>query len=154
MYALDIIDSIRQKAIALINETSPEELNRIPDGFNNNIIWNFGHLVVSGYGLVFKTTQVDPGLVIPLQDKYRKGSRPGEPVTREEVEELIRLSNTFTQTVKVALEADRFHQITEYITDTFGLPVTTIEDMITTVAAHDTLHWQSMRDYARMLKNK
>lgn len=154
MYTSDIINSVRQKAIALISETSPEDLNRIPDGFNNNIIWNFGHLVVSGYSLVFKTTQVDPGFVIPLQDKYRKGSRPNGPATREEVEELIRLSDAFTQAVKEALDAGRFRQITAYTTDTFGIPVTTIEDMIITVAAHDTLHWQTMRDYARILKLK
>ncbi|MBO9593419.1 MAG: DinB family protein [Niabella sp.] len=154
MYTLNIIDSIRKKAIALIKETPTEVLNQIPAGFNNNIIWNFGHLVVSGYGLVFRVTQADPGFIIPLQDAYKKGSKPAAPATREEIEELIELSNTFTLAVKEALDANRFQEISTYTTDTFGVPVTTIEEMLTTVAAHDTLHWQVMRDYARMLSTK
>ncbi|SDD22023.1 DinB family protein [Niabella drilacis] len=150
MYTLKIIDSIRQKAISLIKATPLEVLNQVPAGFNNNIIWNFGHLVVSGYGLVFKVTQVDPGFVIPLLDAYKKGSRPAAPATQQEVDELIALSGTFTLAVKEALDANRFREISTYTTDTFGVPVTTIEEMLITVAAHDTLHWQSMRDYARI----
>ncbi|MGJ7033577.1 DinB family protein [Niabella hirudinis] len=151
MYTFKIIDSIRQKAISLIRASSPEVLNQVPAGFNNNIIWNFGHLVVSGYSLVFKATQVDPGFIIPLQDNYRKGSKPSAPATQQEIDELIRLSDAFTLAVKEALDANRFQEITEYTTDTYGVPVTSIEEMLITVAAHDTLHWQAMRDYARML---
>ncbi len=151
MYTLNIIDSIRQKAIALIKETPLEMLNQIPAGFNNSIIWNFGHLVVSGYSLVFKATSVDPDFLIPLQDVYKKGTKPNAPATQQEIDELIGLSNTFTLAVKEALDANRFQEMTEYTTATFGLPVTTIEEMLITVAAHDTLHWQSMRDYKRML---
>lgn len=154
MYTLNIIDSIRQKAIRLIKETPLETLNQVPAGFNNNIIWNFGHLVVSAYGLVFKVTQADPGFVIPLLDTYKKGSRPAAPATQQEIDELIALSDTFTLAVKEALDANRFEEISTYTTDTFGIPVTTIEEMLITVAAHDTLHWQSMRDYVRMLSIK
>ncbi|WP_300598548.1 DinB family protein [Niabella sp.] len=153
MYTLNMIDSIRQKAIALIKETPLDKLNQIPAGFNNNIIWNFGHLVVSGYSLVFKATSVDPGFLIPLQDIYRKGTKPSAPATHQEIDELIRLSDTFTLAVKEALDANRFQEITEYTTGTFGLPVTSIEEMLITVVAHDTLHWQSMRDYARIVNS-
>lgn len=153
MYTLNMIDSIRQKAIALIKETPPEVLNQIPAGFNNNMIWNFGHLVVSGYSLVFKVTQVDPGFIIPFQEAYKKGSKPAAPATQQEIEELIGLSNTFTRAVKEALDANRFQEISTYTTDTFGVPVTTIEEMLITVAAHDTLHWQLMRDYKRIFNS-
>lgn len=104
MYTLNIIDSIRKKAIRLVKETSLEDLNRIPEGFNNSMAWNFGHLIVSGYSLVFKVTGADTAFVIPLQDKYRKGTKPSAPTTQEELEELILLSDTFTQAVKDALD--------------------------------------------------
>ncbi|MCF3111602.1 DinB family protein [Niabella sp. CC-SYL272] len=154
MYTFNIIDSIRQKAITLIKATPLETLNQVPAGFNNNIIWNFGHLVVSGYGLVFKVTQVDPGFIIPLYERYKKGSKPAAPATQQEIDELIALASNFTLAVKEALDANRFQEITMYTTDTFGVPVTTIEEMLITVAAHDTLHWQAMRDYTRILNVK
>ncbi|ANH79913.1 hypothetical protein A8C56_02015 [Niabella ginsenosidivorans] len=154
MYIFDIINSTRQKAIAIINETSLGDLNRIPSGFNNNIAWNFGHLVVSGYSLVFRATQADPDFLIPHLDQYRKGTRPETPVTTATIRELIELSNTFTPAVRDAVNSNRFASIAEYTTDTFGVPVTTIEDMITTVALHDAVHCQIIRDYKRILNTE
>ncbi|MBO9618372.1 MAG: DinB family protein [Niabella sp.] len=151
MYTLAIINSIRKKAIRLIHETSLEDLNKIPAGFNNSMAWNFGHLVVSGYSLVFKATGVDTGFVIPLQEKYRKGTKPSEPTTQEELEELIRLSDSFTQAVADALDENKFKTITPYTTETFGVLIGTIDEMLTTVAAHDTSHFQIIKDYTRIL---
>lgn len=151
MYTLNIIDSIRKKAIRLVKETSLEDLNKIPAGFNNSMAWNFGHLIVSGYSLIFKVTGADTSFVIPLQDKYRKGTKPSEHTTPGELEELIRLSDAFTMAVKDALDEKKFETITSYTTDTFGVPITTITDMIATVAAHDTTHFQIIKDYKRIL---
>ncbi|AHF16763.1 hypothetical protein NIASO_19440 [Niabella soli DSM 19437] len=134
-----------------MKETSLEDLNRIPEGFNNSMAWNFGHLIVSGYSLVFKVTGADTAFVIPLQDKYRKGTKPSAPTTQEELEELILLSDTFTQAVKDALDKKKFETVTPYTTDTFGVPVTTIDEMLATVAAHDTAHFQIIKDYKRIL---
>jgi hypothetical protein len=154
MFSLAVIDSIRRKAIQIINESSIEDLNKIPDGFNNNIVWNFGHLVVSGYSLVFRVTGVDPELPISYLDKYKKGTRPEPHVTREEIDDLIGLSGQFIPTVQQALQAGRFEKITEYTTGTFGVPNTNIEEMLSTVALHDSVHWQCMKHYQRFLSSK
>ncbi|MFT4092359.1 MAG: DinB family protein [Niabella sp.] len=154
MYSIDIINSVRSKATAIVSETSIDDLNQIPEGFNNNMAWNFGHLVVSGYSLVFRVTRVDPDFEIPYFDKYKKGSRPEAPVSKEEITALISLSGVFAQSVKDALNANRFTEIAPYTTGTFGLPITNIENMLATVALHDTVHWQTIRDYKRLLRIK
>ena len=151
MYTFDVINSIRKKCIDLLSNISLEDANKIPEGFNNNIAWNFGHLVVSGYSLVFKATQADPNFQIPLVDKFRKGTKPEGFVTQDEINELIELSNNFTLAVKEAWDAGRFNNITSYTTETLGVPITTIEEMITTVAIHDSIHSQVMRDFKRVL---
>ncbi|GAB3008804.1 hypothetical protein GCM10027051_06670 [Niabella terrae] len=152
MFVLDNIDSIRKKVITIVRSLSPEALNTIPEGFNNNIAWNFGHIVVSGYSLVFKATGADPDFSIPYVELFRKGSKPGEPVSAAQVEALIELSDRFTTTVKKALtQEESFRDITAYTTGTFGVSVTTINDMLVTVAMHDTCHWQTIRDYQRIL---
>ena len=33
---------------------SLEQLNKIPTGFSNNLIWNLGHIIVSQQGLVYR----------------------------------------------------------------------------------------------------
>ncbi|HEX7755375.1 MAG TPA: DinB family protein [Niabella sp.] len=150
MYIFNIINSIREKVTTIIRSTSIEELNRIPEGFNNTIAWNFGHLVVSGYSLVFRATQADPDFQIPYLDQFKKGTKPEAPVTAAAISELIALADTFTRAVQDALNTDRFTTVSEYTTGTFGVPVTSIEEMIATVALHDAVHWQIIRDYKRI----
>ena len=43
----DIIHAGRVKFAELVDRLSIEELNEIPEGFNNNIAWNFGHVIIS-----------------------------------------------------------------------------------------------------------
>lgn len=152
MFALDNINKLRKKVIEIISNTSPEALNKVPPGFNNNIAWNFGHIVVTGYALVFKVTGVNPDFKIPYLEKFGKGTRPEGIVIRAEINGLIELSDRFITTVKVAMnETDQFNGIKEYTTATFGVPITTIDEMLVTVAMHDAVHLQVIRDYKRIL---
>jgi len=37
----------------MIEDFSLEELNKIPEGFNNNIIWNIAHVIATQQALVY-----------------------------------------------------------------------------------------------------
>lgn len=37
---------IRNRTIAMLDATSEELATEIPQGFRNNLLWNFGHIVV------------------------------------------------------------------------------------------------------------
>ena len=37
----------RNLVIEYFDKYSLEQLNRIPDGFSNNLIWNIGHIIVT-----------------------------------------------------------------------------------------------------------
>ena len=154
MFALKNIESINQKIIEIIQNTPLDIINKIPAGFNNNIAWHFGHIVTSCYSLAFKATGVDPNFEIPFLDKYKKGGKPEGDITQEELSELIILLNTFSDAIEVAKKANRFENFTEYTTGTFGTTNTDIDEMLMTIALHNTLHWQSIKDYKRMLEQK
>jgi hypothetical protein len=49
----DIMQKGRMQFVHLLNGLTIEQLNKIPEGFNNNLIWNFGHLLgnTTGYFL-------------------------------------------------------------------------------------------------------
>ncbi|MDX1333560.1 MAG: DinB family protein [Robiginitalea sp.] len=36
----------RQRLVRILSETAPEHLERVPEGFNNNIWWNAVHTLV------------------------------------------------------------------------------------------------------------
>ncbi len=44
---IEILRNTRKHLLSFINDLSTEELNEIPQGFNNNIIWNLAHLTAT-----------------------------------------------------------------------------------------------------------
>ncbi|MEM7574733.1 MAG: DinB family protein [Bacteroidota bacterium] len=71
-----LLSITRQNILGLCANYSLEQLNRIPSGFNNNLIWNAAHVVVTQHLLTYGLC----GQAIPLStdfvQAYRKGSRP------------------------------------------------------------------------------
>lgn len=153
MFILDNINTINKKIVETVSETELDVINKIPEGFNNNIAWNFGHIVISSYSLAFLATGADTSIQLPYVEQYKRGSSPQGPVSQEEINELISLADNFTAEVRAALDANKFSHINTYTTQTFGVPITNINDMLTTIAMHNTLHWQIIKDYKRILKS-
>ena len=153
MYTIDLINSIIKQFTDLVSDCTPQQLNTIPKGFSNNIAWNYGHTVVSGYGLAFVSSGVNPSVNIPLGSKFRKGSKPESPVTQEEIDTIKELAKNFSSALEDAVKTDQFQNITSYTTQTFGVPMNTLDSILTTIAAHDTLHLQTARMYNRILNS-
>ena len=44
---VEMLIAYRKTSLKVLSGLSMVALNTIPPGFNNNLIWNFGHVVVS-----------------------------------------------------------------------------------------------------------
>ena len=64
-----------EKAVEKVNEA---DLVRIPEGFNNHIIWNIGHAVVTQNVLLYGMSGLDFTLPTDFIKRYKKGSFPTE----------------------------------------------------------------------------
>ncbi|HWK98382.1 MAG TPA: DinB family protein [Parapedobacter sp.] len=138
-----VFEYIRQTRITftqLIAGLSIDEINTIPEGFRNNIGWNFGHIVVSTQGLCYRRTNVSPDREIPFLASYAKGTVPTNWIGTEE---LTLLKSQALETI-LQIEQDYkngvFATITPYATATYGLEMNTIEEVLTVTLAHDNLH--------------
>src|SRR6187551_1337245 len=68
-----------------------EQLNKIPEGFSNNLIWNLGHIVVTQQLLVYKLSGLPMMVSDEMVEKYRKGTKPEKDVTQAEADEIKEL---------------------------------------------------------------
>lgn len=141
MVQLQSTEVIFKKFIERIAGLSPAQRNHVPAGFNNNPIWNFGHAVVSCYALAFIRPKVDEGYVIPYWEKYKIGSRPQEAVTEEEFKGLCAMALHFPETIRIAEAAGKFTTMVPFSTGTFGTEMNTLQEVLTTIFAHVTLHY-------------
>jgi len=136
-----ILDS-RKAFIKLIDELSLEQLNDIPAGFNNNIIWNFGHIVVATQALCYVRTGIWlDSSAIKYVDAYGKGTRPSYFVDQKEVDELKDLALTTILAIQADVNAGKFVNTVPYDTATYGSQLTNIEDILITTVGHDNLHF-------------
>lgn len=86
--AFDITRQNRKVLLSYLNNYSLEQLNKVPEGFSNNLIWNIGHIIVVQQLLVYKLSGL-PTMVSPaLISKYAKGTRPESDVLQEEIDQI------------------------------------------------------------------
>jgi len=116
-----------------------DQLNKIPDGWNNYLIWHVGHIIVSQQMLVYR------GGGVPLQKKegmaqlYMRGTKPERDATQAEVEEMKSL---LFSTIQKTEEDFRNGIFTTYNTrkSLLGFALDTIEDAIAFNNYHEGIH--------------
>ena len=144
----------RRAFIELLGDLSIEQLNEVPAGFNNNIIWNFGHIVVSSQALCYIRTGVRPDTAIKFVEAYAKGTKPSYFVTAEEVAELKTLALESIQQIENDYKAGVFNNMTAFETSTYKEKMSSIEEVLITTIGHDNLHYGYAAAQKKIINNK
>jgi hypothetical protein len=71
---LEILKITRQNALNLIKDFTYDQLIKIPVGFNNSLLWNFTHMVITQQILVYKFSGGTPLVDDELISLFKKGS--------------------------------------------------------------------------------
>ena len=98
----DILNKSRKLTLKVISSLTIDQLNTIPEGFNNNIAWNIAHLVVTQQVLCYKFSGLQCQVSDEMVGNFRKGSAPTYKISVEEFEVI---KNQFLNLPKV-LEED------------------------------------------------
>jgi len=145
----DFIINSRTAFIKLVDSLTIEQLNKIPSGYNNNIIWNFGHIVVSTQTLCYFRTGIWPDAsAVKFNDFYKKDTKPTYTVNEDEVAELKAIAIESIEKIKADYKAGKFARITPFTTATYGVQLNSIEEVLITTVGHDNVHF----GYASALK--
>ena len=150
---IEVIKASRNKLLSLVEELTIDELNRIPTGFNNNLAWQIGHLVVSQQILCYKLSGNKFLIEEDLIDLYKNGSKPERDFTETEIAQMKHyLLGTIDQ-LEIDLKAGIFDNFTPYTVSTYpGFKLEKIEDAVTFVASHDGLHYGCSLALKRLVK--
>lgn len=137
---LRYLQKTRQLFLAMIRDLSIEELNRIPEGFNNNIIWNLGHIAESTLGLCYIRSQVKPDMALPFAGRFGKGTRPQGLIGEQQVTEIKECIAASLDPIAAEIQSGVFNQVVPYSTDTYQVPMDNIENILNCCLAHENLH--------------
>lgn len=116
-----------------------EQLNKIPPGFSNNLIWNIGHIVVSQQMLMYLASGNTPNISMEMIDRYKRGTRPENDASSEEIAEIRSMLFTLIDKSEEDYNAGVFTTYTERKTE-LGFTLTSIEDAIESNNYHEATH--------------
>ncbi len=110
----------RQHYLNTIEELTNEQLNTVPKGFNNNIIWNIGHAIAIQQVLIYKRSDLDMYINDDFYSLYKSGSKPERIIEEAEVEQInALLTSTIDSTIQdLKTGKDKFKSYNSLTTST------------------------------------
>lgn len=152
-FVFQVLNNTRTIFKNIIDNNSLEDLNKIPEGFNNNIICNIAHALVSEQLLAYKLSGLDPVLSEEMINNYRKGSKPEGLLSQEDVEEIKGLLTSTLEKAKSDYNNGVFKSFNTYTVSTTGNTLRNIDEALQFIAIHEGLHYGYILALLRAVKN-
>lgn len=131
-----------------LKQFTPDQLNSVPQRFNNNILWNIGHIIVVQQMLIYGRSGLP--LQIPKEwiGLFAKDTRPQRRYTPDEIEAVDEALFSTHKQFETDLKQGLFKGLSPYTTSTQMV----LDDLSTTVsfvAFHDGIHLGSILALAK-----
>jgi hypothetical protein len=140
----------RNLYLEYFNKYDLEQLNTVPAGFSNNLIWNIGHVIVAQQGLVYKGSGHNGYVSAELFDLYKPGTKPTGLTSQVEVEELKGLLVNLVEKTKTDFYDGIFVNYKERTTGT-GFHLSSLKDALEFNNYHEGLHLGFMMNIRKFI---
>lgn len=138
-WTFDICLKNRNILDGFLNQFSLDKLNKIPDGFSNNLIWNITHVIVTQQLLVYGNSQLPMLVSDEMVAKYRKGTKAEHDVNQEEVNEIRSLLFSTLEKTQDDYFNGHFKNYIEYTVSTKST-LTNVEEALEFNNFHEGIH--------------
>lgn len=140
MHQTFTITKTSRKALSHFLDIIPlEQLNKIPEGFNNNIIWNIAHIVVVQQMLAYKLSGLPMLVSDEMVAKYMRGTTPTQDVTQSELEIIQSLLFETINKTENDYNDGIFQNFQEF-TSLSGFTMSNIKDALSFNYYHEAVH--------------
>lgn len=136
---IEVTKTNRRLLANILDNHTLEQLNTVPQGFSNNLIWNIAHVIVTQQLLVYKLSELPLMVDDKMVEAYRKGTKVERNVTAEEVEKVKELLLTTINQTGEDIETSIFEKYQEYPTST-GFVLKSVKDAISFNNFHEGIH--------------
>ncbi len=147
---LNIWISNRKLHLEVLENHSLDQLNKIPEGFNNNLIWHLGHVVSVQQSLYYRVSGLPMNISDELYATYKPGTRPLSPATQEDVDLIRSLLTSQIEKTQADIAAGIFQAFTPFTTRT-GFPLATFHDSASFNNYHEGLHLGYMMSIRKLV---
>lgn len=123
----------------MIGDLNTDQLNLIPAGFNNNIIWNLGHLVAAQQRICYDRAGLPVAVEEHFFNLYKPGTKPEQYVGLAETEHVKQLLFSSLDKLEEDIQAGVFQNYPAWTTR-YKVEITGIDDILAFLPYHEGLH--------------
>lgn len=145
----EILKQTRENVIKLIDQFTADQLNEIPEGFSNNLIWNAGHILVTQQLLCYRLSNFECLIEEKLLELFCKGTKPEGDISQGDINYIKDQMRVTIGKLEADFMSGKFTGYNNYPTS-YGITLKTIEEAIIFNNVHEGLHF----GYMLALKNK
>jgi len=127
-----------------------EQLNKVPAGFNNNLIWNIAHIIVVQQMLVYNLSGLPMMVSKEMVDSYKRGTKPERDLTQHEVDEIKVLLTTTVDQAEKDFACGIFKNYNEFTTMT-GFNLKSAEEAMAFNYYHEAVHTGMMMSIRKFI---
>lgn len=140
MQTIHLLQRTRQYMKRLADEVTEAQLTRIPDGYNNHILWHLGHVVVTQQILHYQLAGLPMYVDEAMCNMFKNGTSPKEWQTQPAIDRIFSLMTDLPEKLLHDYEAGRFQAYQERRLTRAGFDLKTIEDAIAFNNFHEGVH--------------
>ncbi|WP_018344965.1 DinB family protein [Cytophaga aurantiaca] len=136
---IEIIRKARSFVLGMVNDMSDDQLNKIPPGYKNNIIWNMGHLIASQQDVCYIRSNVSIVVDEGYIKLFKSDTKPQGIISSDAIDTIKKL---LLPTID-RLESDyKQHMLTSFkpFKTRYGVSLQTIDDAINYLVFHEGIH--------------
>jgi hypothetical protein len=148
--SLRTIIQTRINFVSLIDDLSIEQLNAVPLGFNNSLIWNFGHILVTQQLLCYKNAGLEMLVHEEFINTFKKGTKPNKPISQKQYDIMKELSGQLLEKFIIDLKAKKFEKYLPYTTS-YKIILNNIQDAIHFDGIHEAIHYGTAMSLKRVI---
>ena len=150
-YHFETLNITRNNIINAIEGLSLEDLNTVPKGFNNNVIWNVGHVVATQQLLCYKFSGLKMSLDSDFITKYMKGSVADNDISQEEVDYILKQLKVLPAKLENDYTNGVFENYNTYTTS-YNITLSAISEAIQFNNVHEGLHFGYIMALKKLIK--
>jgi hypothetical protein len=144
------LEANRQELMTMISSLTEEEMNLIPKGHANNIIWNLGHMLLVSESILYKNLPVQRPVHRFDLSQFARNTSPHDFIVKNE---FLLIGKAFMETASI------FREIINLGNGNESIPVQNMQDIITEerlqfLLFHDSIHYKTINTQIKLVKIK
>jgi hypothetical protein len=147
----EVTKNNRKAVLALVKTLTMEQLNQIPNGFNNNILWNVGHMVAIQQLIVYGLGKVPFTVENEMVMSFKNKTQPERAYTREEADRIMAVFVSTAEQMEEDYMAGKFVDVTPFISKSHNATYEGAEGLITFNMFHEGLHTGVIQKYLQLI---